>query len=224
MVRIPFEVWNKDTQQQVNLTFRDRQRDGTERPFYTWNPTNRMYAILVNSPYDAVNPIQVDGGPDALNALATWVLVFYGTNYTLNDVVTVSYDNPIQIGLDKYLFNTAGSSFSNDLAKTQVDKINVFPNPYYGVNTEELNKYNKFVTFSHLPEKATIRIFNLAGVHVRTLNKEDIDQFLRWDLANSAGLPVASGLYLAYIDLPDLGETKILKIAVIQEQQILDRF
>jgi hypothetical protein len=224
MVRIPFEVWNKDTQQQVNLTFRDRQRDGTERPFYTWNPTNRMYAILVNSPYDAVNPIQVDGGPDALNALATWVLVFYGTNYTLNDVVTVSYDNPIQIGLDKYLFNTAGSSFSNDLAKTQVDKINVFPNPYYGVNTEELNKYNKFVTFSHLPEKATIRIFNLAGVHVRTINKEDIDQFLRWDLANSAGLPVASGLYLAYIDLPDLGETKILKIAIIQEQQILDRF
>lgn len=224
MVRIPFEVWNKDTQQQVNLTFRDRLRDGTERPFYTWNPTNRMYAIIVNSPYDAVNPIQVDGGPDALNALATWVLVFYGTNYTLNDVVTVSYDNPIQIGLDKYLFNTAGSSFSNELAKTQVDQINVFPNPYYGVNTEELNKYNKFVTFSHLPEKATIRIFNLAGVHVRTLNKDDIDQFLRWDLANSAGLPVASGLYLAYIDLPDLGETKILKIAVIQEQQILDRF
>lgn len=224
MIRIPFEVWNKDTQQQVNLTFRDRVRNGTERPFYAWNPTNRMYAILVNSPYDAVNPIQVDGGPDALNALATWVLVFYGTNYTLNDVVTVSYDNPIQIGIDKFMFNTAGSSFSNELAKTQVDKINVFPNPYYGVNTEELNKYNKFVTFSHLPEKATIRIFNLAGVHVRTINKEDIDQFLRWDLANSAGLPVASGLYLAYIDLPDLGETKILKIAVIQEQQILDRF
>lgn len=59
---------------------------------------------------------------------------------------------------------------------------------------------------------------------LRTINKDDIDQFLRWDLANTAGLPVASGLYLAYIDLPDLGETKILKIAVIQEQQILDRF
>ncbi len=42
--------------------------------------------------------------------------------------------------------------------------------------------------------------------------------------SNSAGLPVASGLYIAYIDLPDLGKTKILKIAIIQEQQILDRF
>jgi hypothetical protein len=228
LLRIPFEVWNiadPNNKFQVNLTFRDRiQNSATSDPMYAWNPVNRMYAIIVNSPYDTVNPIQVDGGPDALNALATWVLVFYGTNYTLGDVVTVSYDNPIQIGVDKYLFNTNGSSFSNELAKTQVDKINVFPNPYYGVNTEELNKYNKFVTFSHLPEKATIRIFNLAGVHVRTINKDDIDQFLRWDLANTAGLPVASGLYLAYIDLPDLGETKILKIAVIQEQQILDRF
>ncbi|MBK7500984.1 MAG: hypothetical protein IPI19_18370 [Ignavibacteriales bacterium] len=217
LIRIPFEVWNKDTQTQVNLVFRDRIQTPTAEPFYAWNPVNRMYAVIDNSPYDAT-------APKVAPATATWVLVFYGTNYSLGDVVTVSYDNPVQIGSDKYLFNTNGSSFSNELAKTQVDKINVFPNPYYGVNTEELNKYNKFVTFSHLPEKATIRIFNLAGVHVRTINKDDIDQFLRWDLANTAGLPVASGLYLAYIDLPDLGETKILKIAVIQEQQILDRF
>lgn len=119
-----------------------------------------MYAVIDNSPYDAT-------APKVAPATATWVLVFYGTNYSLGDVVTVSYDNPVQIGSDKYLFNTNGSSFSNELAKTQVDKINVFPNPYYGVNTEELNKYNKFVTFSHLPEKATIRIFNLAGVHLK---------------------------------------------------------
>lgn len=219
LIRIPFEVWNKDTHQQVNLMFRDRVQATTDNPFYAWNPNNRMYAVIVNSAYDATTPLT-----GALRDPATWVLVFYGTNYTLNDVVTVSYDNPIQIGIDTYTFKTAGSSFSNELAKTQVDKINVFPNPYYGVNTEELNKYNKFVTFSHLPEKATIRIFNLAGIHVRTLNKDDVNQFLRWDLANSAGLPVASGLYIAYIDLPDLGKTKILKIAIIQEQQILDRF
>ncbi|MEO8231010.1 MAG: hypothetical protein ABI638_01925 [Ignavibacteriota bacterium] len=217
LVRIPFEVWNIDTKQQVNLLFRDRLQTPTSEPFFSWNPKNRMYAVIDNSPYDATAP-KIDP------STATWVLVFYGTNYTLNDVVTVSYDNPIQIGTDTYTFNTKGSSFSNELAKTQVDKINVFPNPYYGVNTEELNKYNKFVIFSHLPTKATIRIFNLAGVHVKTIEKDDVDQFQRWDLANDSGLPVASGLYIAYIDLPELGETKILKIAIIQEQQILDRF
>ena len=93
------------------------------------------------------------------------------------------------------------------------------------LNSEELNKYNRFVTFSHLPTNAKIKIFNLAGVLVKNLDKADATtQFLRWDLANNSGLPVSSGLYLAYIELPDLGVTKILKIAIIQEQQILDRF
>ncbi len=228
LLRIPFEVWNvadPNNKYQVNLTFRDRlQNSATTDPFYAWNINNRMYAIIVNSPYSETQPIQVDAGPDANNALATWVLVFYGTHYTLNDVVTVQYDNPIQIGIDKYLFNTKGVSFSTELAKSQVDKINAFPNPYYGVNSEELNKYNRFVTFSHLPAKATVRIFNLAGVLVKNIEKDDAGQFLRWDLANNSGLPVASGLYIAYIELPELGATKIVKLAIIQEQQILDRF
>ena len=107
----------------------------------------------------------------------------------------------------------------------EVDEINVFPNPYYGINTEELNKYNRFVTFNHIPDgNVKVRIFNLAGVLVRTLDKEDAGQFMRWDLANEDGLPVASGLYIAYIDMPDLGTTKILKLAIVQEQQVLDRF
>ena len=59
---------------------------------------------------------------------------------------------------------------------------------------------------------------------VRTIVKSGGDQFQRWDLQNENGLPVASGLYIAYIDMPDLGTTKILKFAIIQEQQILDRF
>jgi hypothetical protein len=125
---------------------------------------------------------------------------------------------------DYYTFTVPKYEINNDLARDQVDQINVYPNPYYGVNTEELNKYNRFVTFTHLPKNAKVRIFNLAGVLVKNIDKTDDGQFLRWDLANQDGLPVASGLYIAYIDLPDLGTTKILKLAIVQEQQILDRF
>ena len=125
---------------------------------------------------------------------------------------------------DVFNFTAPANGIDNDLARSQINDINVFPNPYYGINTEEINKYNRFVTFTHLPAKAKVRIFNLAGVLVQTIDKDDEGQFLRWDLANEDGLPVASGLYLAYIELPDLGETKILKVAIIQEQQILDRF
>jgi hypothetical protein len=125
---------------------------------------------------------------------------------------------------DFFTFTAPKEGQDNNLAKNDVNAINVFPNPYYGVNSEELNKYNRFVTFSHLPAKATIRIFNLAGVLVKKIEKDGPDQFQRWDLANDNGLPVASGLYIAYIEMPDIGTTKILKVAIIQEQQILDRF
>lgn len=220
-LRVPFEVWNVDNNQQVNVLFWDRAGNPTVTGGTTWIQTTRNYLWVVNSAYstNVIDPLSqdvVDNG--------TWNWVLYKSTFTNGDILKVNYDNPIQIGTDTYTFSTKGSSFSTELAKTQVDKINVFPNPYYGVNTEELNKYNKFVIFSHLPTKATIRIFNLAGVHVRTIEKDDVNQFQRWDLANESGLPVASGLYIAYIDLPDLGETKILKIAIIQEQQILDRF
>ena len=231
LIKIPFEVWNVDdpeNEYQVNVTYRDRMRDGTEDPFWAWNPTNRMYAITVNTPYDSTQVIQVDGGPDEFNANATWVTVHYGTNYGLGAVVYNVYANPIVFEVDQYKFQTTAPTYSNELAKNEVDKINVFPNPYYGVNSEELNKYNRFVTFSHLPQRAKIRIFNLAGVLVQTIEKDDDGQYITWNLANEEGLPVASGLYLAYMELTaadgtDLG-TKILKVAIIQEQQILDRF
>ncbi len=124
------------------------------------------------------------------------------------------------------VFSLTAPSVINDpnLAKQDVEEINVFPNPYYGTNPQELNKYQRFVTFSHLPAKATVRIFNLAGQLVRTLVKDSPDQFMRWDLQNEGQLPVASGLYIVHVDMPDLGTTKVLKVAIIQEQQILDRF
>ena len=126
---------------------------------------------------------------------------------------------------DSYTFTAPAVGFDNELAKQDIaDDVNVFPNPYYGANPQELNKYQRFVTFSHLPERATIRIFNLAGQIVTTIEKNGGDQYQRWDLLNSKALPVASGVYIAYIDMPDIGTTKILKLAIIQEQQILDRF
>ena len=117
--------------------------------------------------------------------------------------------------------NTVGDA---TLAKDDIKQINVFPNPYYGVNPLELDKYQRFVTFSHLPPKAIIRIFNLGGVMVRKITRESTSQFERWDLKNEDGLPVGSGLYIVHIELPDLGVNKILKLAVVQEQQILDRY
>jgi len=125
---------------------------------------------------------------------------------------------------DEFLYTAPSNDFDAAAAKEDVKEINVFPNPYYGTHDGEINKYQRFVTFNHLPPSATIKVFNLAGQLVRTIVKDDASQFQKWDLVNETGLPVASGLYIVHIDMPDLGETKILKVAVIQETQILDRF
>lgn len=115
------------------------------------------------------------------------------------------------------------------LARDDVTLVNAFPNPYYGINRAETNRVNRFITFNHLPTQATIRIFNLAGVLVRTLKKDDAStQYVNWDLQNENGLPVASGMYIAYVELKDsngedLGK-KILKLAIIQEQQFLRNY
>ncbi len=152
-----------------------------------------------------------------LDYFAKGVMPPAGTTIRLN------YTKPITTS-DVYKFTAPSVVNDPNLAKTDVQDINVFPNPYYGVNSQEINKYQRFVTFSHLPNTATIRIFNLAGQLVRTLQKNTPDQFFRWDLQNDSSLPVASGLYIVYIDMPDLGTTKILKVAVVQEQQVLDKF
>ena len=108
-------------------------------------------------------------------------------------------------------------------AKANVSNVNVFPNPYYAVNTSELNRASRFVTINHLPKQAKIRIFNLAGSLVNTIIKDDPSQFITWNLTNHKGLPVASGIYLLHIDMGTLG-VKVLKAAIIMEQQFLDNY
>ncbi|MFA6110997.1 MAG: T9SS type A sorting domain-containing protein [Candidatus Latescibacterota bacterium] len=132
--------------------------------------------------------------------------------------------NHVNSGADQFTFTVPGAEAADSLAAADVKLINVFPNPYYAVNEAETSPYQKFVTFSHLPPKAVIRIYDLGGVLVRKLEKDDPEQFLRWDLNNHNALPVASGLYIAHVDLPDLNKSRVLKLAIVQEQQFLENF
>ena len=132
--------------------------------------------------------------------------------------------NHVNTPEDVFSFEVPGTSFDSELQKEDVARINVFPNPYYGVNEAETSPYSHFVTFSHLPRNATVRLYDLAGNLVRTLEKEDPDPFLRWDLDNHNGLPVASGIYLAHVELPDVGRNRVLRVVILQEQQFLESY
>ncbi|MDZ7820642.1 MAG: hypothetical protein U5N26_01835 [Candidatus Marinimicrobia bacterium] len=100
--------------------------------------------------------------------------------------------NKINTLADEYSFSTAGldPTSSDSLMALAIEKINVFPNPYYAYNEQSTSAYDQYVTFTHLPEKATIRIFNLAGVLVSTVEHDNAStQFAKWDLTNKSNIP-----------------------------------
>jgi hypothetical protein len=125
---------------------------------------------------------------------------------------------------DKFVFTTMPPSYDKAVAQQDISEINVFPNPYYGANKRESNKYQRFVTFNHLPPRAKFKIYTISGVLVSSFEKpDDGTQYASWDLQNDNGLPVASGLYYIHVEMPDLGVERILKLAVVTETQFLDR-
>lgn len=107
------------------------------------------------------------------------------------------------------------------------DKVNVFPNPLFGTHSGISYTGGRFddpyVTFNNLPEDVTIRVYSLSGVLLRTLQKNDLNSALVWDLQNEDGLRVASGMYIALVENPKYG-SKVLKLAVIMPQKQLLRY
>ena len=84
------------------------------------------------------------------------------------------------------------------------------PNPYYAISEYETSQLDNTVKIINLPEVCTIKIYNTNGTLIRTYNKSDPNNFLDWNLKNQVGIPIASGVYIIHIDVPNVGE-KILK-------------
>ncbi|MBC8344742.1 MAG: T9SS type A sorting domain-containing protein [Candidatus Marinimicrobia bacterium] len=119
---------------------------------------------------------------------------------------------------------TAPSVASTNVAD-DVKKINVFPNPYMGYHdlegTDSVIPLPKYVTFNHLPTtgKVIFRVFNIAGTQVASFEKNTTSQYQKWNMRNSNEFPLASGVYIVHIDMPDIGATKVLKLAIVTEEE-----
>lgn len=99
---------------------------------------------------------------------------------------------------------------SQDQLATALDLINVVPNPYYAYSEYERNRLDNRVKITNLPEKCTVTIYNVGGKLVRSYKKDSPTTSLDWDLKNSKGIPIASGIYIIHVEVPGVGE-KIVK-------------
>jgi hypothetical protein len=224
---VPFEVWRipadqaQAPQRLIIKTF-DRNRDtswsiidGMYESFYTFVPA---------VPYPDVLPptSTTDLGGNVPTAFKIGNIVIRGALPAPGTVIKVRTWKPLTPN-DAFSATISAPTINNvELAKENINEISVFPNPYLGANPLERDKYQRFMRFTNLPSDVSIRIFSLSGVFVRKLEKSNQNQYLDWDLRNKDGLPVASGVYLAYLDIPNVG-SRVMKLAVIMETQFIDR-
>jgi hypothetical protein len=116
-------------------------------------------------------------------------------------------------GRPLYAFSTSGFAVQTGVAEVLnevLDIINVVPNPYYAFSGYETSRLDNRVKFINLPQRCTISIYNVSGTLVRKFRKDNDLTFLDWDLKNQANVPIAGGVYICHVDVPDVGE-KVLK-------------
>ena len=113
---------------------------------------------------------------------------------------------------------------SETLENTVLDIINVVPNPYYAYSKYETSKLDNRVKITNLPEVCTVSIYNISGTLIRQYERtDDPTTSLDWDLKNHKNVPIAGGVYLIHVHVPDVGD-RILKWFGVMRPVDLDNF
>ena len=95
---------------------------------------------------------------------------------------------------------------SRDVLASALDLINVVPNPYYAFSEYERNRIDTRVKIVNLPDQCTVTIYNVSGKMIRQFKKDNQVTTIDWDLKNTIGVPIASGVYLIHVEVPGIGE------------------
>lgn len=119
-------------------------------------------------------------------------------------------------------FTTSAPKFDRSKAVTELDKIQVVPNPYVGAAswepfTTSVGRGERRIYFMHLPSRCTIRIYTMSGKLVDTIEhfSSISDGQASWDLVSKDGMDIAFGVYVFHVDAPGIGE-KIGRFAIVK--------
>ncbi len=125
----------------------------------------------------------------------------------------------------EYSFNTSTIATSKQNAAvmaSDLNLINVVPNPYYGYDDYEHNQLDNRIKIVNLPLHCTITIFDMSGTMIRQFDVDksgisvprgstadlntDAKTSIDWDLKNFAGIPISGGIYLIHVKANGIGE------------------
>jgi len=124
---------------------------------------------------------------------------------------------------DVFRFTLQGADSSDVLAKSELDDIYVVPDPYVvtaswePANTYRFGRGERRLHFFNLPRICTIRIYNLRGHLIDTIEHVSSadDGMAPWDILSKDDNEIAYGIYIYHVEAPGIGE-KIGRFAVIK--------
>jgi hypothetical protein len=217
---VNFKIINTLSKTKVAFAFREQDRSGGAGKF-TSNITGSLADQII-----FLTPLRP--GLDSL--VASWMVQFLVTTATQSDTLmpgpgdtlTLTLNKPF-LSNDSFEFTTVASTVDKELAKTDLNRIRVVPNPYIITNPwEPRNTYangrgERQLHFTHLPSKCVIKIFNIRGQLVNTLyHDSSIDDGTEiWNMLSKDNLEISYGIYIYHINANEAGE-KIGKILILK--------
>ncbi|WP_343630873.1 T9SS type A sorting domain-containing protein, partial [Fluviicola sp.] len=210
----------------------DRQVDGNGLPVFGGNQPIWVFGVDINGEgcpyYDGVNNWVYDqyqiGNTTAYKRLFTslmWIantITAAGHDFMETDVrmkvrVNKQYTDYTATGMNGgrpmyswSMDDLQTTTASRDVLASALDLINVVPNPYYAFSEYERNRIDTRVKIVNLPDQCTVTIYNVSGKMIRQFKKDNQVTYIDWDLKNTIGVPVASGVYLIHVEVPGVGE------------------
>jgi hypothetical protein len=216
-IPVNFTVLNTLTNQKMPFGFRERHSRPGEEGIFSFNLGRRQSDEIIFL-----------ANPDSL--IASWVVRYTITSTTQpdsfragpGDVLTLKLSKPF-LSHDTYEFTTRASELDQELAKADMQRIRVVPNPYIATNSwEPSNPYSsgrgeRVIHFTHLPTRCTIKIFNVRGQLVNTLEHDaPVDNGTEvWNMLSKDNLEISYGIYFYHIKAEGVGE-KSGKFVVIK--------
>jgi hypothetical protein len=239
-VDVPFTAWDTQGNRQLNVGLFEWD---AAAPNSAWDPdvlpdpfARREWLYIFQSNYSGATPdvFYTTTFPNARTNAADLDFMYVLWCAQAVDALSapipadpgdiVRFQTSLRSTNDFLSFSTRAPDRMNvSLAKAELDLVKAVPNPYFAHSSYELNQFIRVLKFTHLPAQCTIRLFNLAGELVRTIDKNDATSEATWDLLTTLGLPIGSGIYVFHVDAPGVG-TKVGKVIVFMEKERLNNF
>ena len=208
---VPFYVINAKTEEKVCFELNDLNNDGG------WNEGETVFITRV--PYPTQTPNIGDANPATAAAEFAYQVNVFNAPGDASDnppsVGTIIFINSYNGLSDGDVFEISFNQQSYETSDIDLSNVKVVPNPYIVTSKYESTQNVREIKFMYLPPECTISIYTVSGTLVKTINHDNGEGALSWNLLTDWNQALAFGVYIYVVEDPN-GNKHIDKFALIK--------